>query len=271
MSSAYVAEAFRLAFPNGATERVIVALTAYFDESGTHANSPAVSVAGYLASDASWSAFADDWREALAIYNIPAFHMTDFVGGRGAFTAWPKAKRHPRLMKLIAIANRHVMATFGCAIDLETYRAVTRPRPGTEMISAYNLLAVTCFIEVREYLQRVVLREDVAYVFEQGARGASTLVKAFSRMGREYRALSLRFEDKGRFVPLQAADIAAWAIQNELPKQFGRNAYPQRTDTLDALHRAKVVKWSHLSESHLRAIVAAFAADRLSGEEPSEG
>src|SRR6267143_1149663 len=154
LSSAYVAEAFRLAFPNGATERVIVALTAYFDESGTHANSPAVSVAGYLASDASWSAFADDWREALAIYNIPAFHMSALLGGRGAFTAWPKAKRHPRLMKLIAIANRHVMATFGCAIDLETYRAVTRPRPGTEMISAYNLLAVTCFIEVREYLQR---------------------------------------------------------------------------------------------------------------------
>src|SRR5712691_3625776 len=93
LSSAYVAEALRLAFPNGATERVIVALTAYFDESGTHADSPAVSVAGYLASDASWSAFADDWREALAIYKIPAFHMTDFVGGRGAFTAWPKAKR----------------------------------------------------------------------------------------------------------------------------------------------------------------------------------
>jgi len=89
----------------------------------------------------------------------------------------------------------------------------------------------------------------------------------FNRMpedlGERYHGLSLRFEDKRRVVPLQAADIAAWAMQNELPKQRGLNEYPQRTDMLDMLHRAPIVEWSHIHDELMRGIAAAVVADKM--------
>jgi hypothetical protein len=51
----------------------VVILTAYFDESGTHSGSEAVAVAGYVSTPDRWERFGQEWREALAAYNIEYF------------------------------------------------------------------------------------------------------------------------------------------------------------------------------------------------------
>ena len=51
-------------------------LDAYFDDSGTHQGSPAISVAGYMSTPDRWKRFESEWRETLDAYGVEFFHMT---------------------------------------------------------------------------------------------------------------------------------------------------------------------------------------------------
>ncbi len=58
--------------PHG--EQVLVTIEAYFDESGTHAGSPFLCVAGYLFEATKRREFDTEWRTMLADFDLPFFH-----------------------------------------------------------------------------------------------------------------------------------------------------------------------------------------------------
>src|ERR1700722_12970222 len=98
-------------------------LLGYFDESGTHAGSRAVSVAGYLSTADRWLDFEKEWKQALNEYGLcPGyFHMTDFVARKGIYADWTDDERRDRLANLIDITNRHTLASVGFALPLRDY------------------------------------------------------------------------------------------------------------------------------------------------------
>lgn len=61
--------------------KVSLVMQFYIDESGMDPNEPFdfVVVAGFWATEKEWKAFNRQWAKALDKFNLPAFHMTDFL------------------------------------------------------------------------------------------------------------------------------------------------------------------------------------------------
>jgi hypothetical protein len=63
-------------------EEIIAMFRAFFDESGTHKESPVMVIAGYVSKLSLWTQFEREWKEVLSEYNIKVFHMTDFLSSK---------------------------------------------------------------------------------------------------------------------------------------------------------------------------------------------
>ncbi|MDO8716925.1 MAG: hypothetical protein Q7J73_09015 [Dehalococcoidales bacterium] len=73
----------------------------FLDESGTHADSNAAVVAGYVSNNTEWEAFTHQWKQALKGAGIEYFHMTDFESSQGLFKGWKEDKKRPLLNDLM--------------------------------------------------------------------------------------------------------------------------------------------------------------------------
>jgi hypothetical protein len=263
---------------------------AYFDESGTHKGSRALSVAGFLARADEWGAFTVEWEDALAEWGLPFFHMVDFENRRKGYD-WPEEVRRARISRLLAIIDRHVLGSVGIGISLGDYDAVfpegevpegpnirelapgiwapgsqepgepepPTPRPGDlrrKSGGPYGLAATAAALDVTKLIKGLTGDPHVAYVFEAGAVGAGQILKIFQDIladestRRETRVLSITFEDKRQFPQLQAADLLAYELHKHLPRQLGLEVRPTRY-TLRELAKSPR-RWGWLNADELR-------------------
>jgi hypothetical protein len=200
--------------------------TVYLDESGTHTASEAVAVAGYIAPPGAWAQFEVEWRAALTDLGVEAFHMAPFSNRAGRYAWWPEEKRRDGLARLIGIVNDRALASVGVVLPVHLYDRLLTGTARERSGGPYGLAAVACAMEVAEILRAD--EEAVAdYVFENGALGRGQLAKvlrdnAGSPEARNWsRIASVRFEDKRRYLPLQAADILAYELYKHLPRHLG--------------------------------------------------
>ena len=221
--------ATRFSLKSPPEERFVAEFTAYFDESGTHEGSEAVAVAGYLSTPELWEKFEVEWREALGDFGIEFFHMTDFAARRQQFAGWPEEKRRACLSRLVDITNRHVIASAGTVIPVSDYQAVFSKKADHFVGGPYGVAAMVCFSEMAKMFKLIGVHGQVAYVFESGAQGSGQVQKAFTWLEQDpgskaqYRLLSLSFQNKRQFCPLQAADILAYELYLYFPKALKKS------------------------------------------------
>src|ERR1700678_2523208 len=99
-----VAEMTRLLLPGCAAGKGLVVLSAYFDDSGTHAGSPVVSTGGLYGNDGQWEVLEREWK---AILHAPGdgwprlrrFHMYDCEHGIGEFSGQTHGARDHLIYK----------------------------------------------------------------------------------------------------------------------------------------------------------------------------
>lgn len=218
-----------MAFPSSIPRkgRLVAVLTGYFDESGTQAGSPVVVVAGYVARQDQWETFGEQWERALRDWHIPFFHMTDYENRQKYFGDWTGRERYERLARLYDIISGNVQFSISTSILKSDYAAVRAPKEKAKIGGMYGLAAAGCLIYTAEEFRAIDDQGWVAYVFEAGAKGRHQVDRVFALNERNpvlkerYRLLSLRFEDKRQFAPLQAADILAYEIYKHLPREIG--------------------------------------------------
>lgn len=157
----------------------MLTLAGYFDESGTHAGSPAVSVAGYFSTPEQWQAFETDWMEALDDFGILRFHRTEFANKAKAFASWTDSQRRERFLRLVAIINRHVIASVGFALSNAEFDANFSEKAKRLTGGAYELAAVCCLMQAARLLDSTFPSTRIRYVFERGAAGAGQVLKVF--------------------------------------------------------------------------------------------
>src|SRR5260370_16083601 len=96
-------------------ERDLVAmLEAHFDESGSHAGSPALCVAGYLFKKEDAKALDLKWKGVLDHFNLPYFRMSACAHGNYPFDKLCREQRIEVETLMIELIREHML--FGSAV-----------------------------------------------------------------------------------------------------------------------------------------------------------
>jgi len=241
--------------------------TAYFDESGTHKGSAAVALAGYLSTTEGWEAFDHQWKPVLKKYGIEFFHMADFAQRQGQFRGWSEDRRRECLRELHDIICGNAIASVGYGLSRAAYDAIVCAKADDFMGGPYGLLASTLLIDFSGLLRLLGVRSLIAYRFESGAEGIGQVASVFDHNlaspghSAFHRLLSFGIENKRKFTPLQAADILAYELYKQLPRQLGVDPRPRRLFPLPSLARVPHY-WGYVTEHNLRTInrIASIAA-----------
>ena len=253
----YTRETLRSAFPPRIPikRRFVASLySAYFDESGTHAASDTVAVAGFVSNVTQWDMFSQKWGQVLKESKLEYFHMTDFENSQGQFSGWSKEEKHDLLNKLLPIISEHTFWSVGCVVDRNLFDAVLSDVAKKICGDAYGFAAMGCWRHFGLVLQKHDAWMDCT--MDKGAKGRDAIETIFHEDIRfpewndDNRIIKLSFEKKEIFLPLQASDILAYELCKQWARQSGKEKRRQRYP-LTVLGKIKH-QWHYASEAHLK-------------------
>ena len=183
--------------------------SAYFDESGTKADTAAVVVAGFVAPREQWVAFEKDWQRILSMFKMTRLHMKEFAHSTGEYATWKgnESRRREFLRRLIGTLKVRAHHSFACAVLMEDYRRVDSRYKLHEVISPYTMAARTCVGKVREWPKLFNVSENtITFFFEDGSEDKTDLKRRMKRDGLPDPV----FLAKNESVVFQAADMLAY-------------------------------------------------------------
>jgi hypothetical protein len=208
---------------------VMFELEIYFDDSGTHSQSPIAIAACWVAPKRQWDEFNRNWTEVGNKEGFTTFHMADFVAkreyGKKPFCNWDKEKKVRVYEKLVSIINTRVW--HGCAIGIprEAYEKYAFPefkqRYATRL---YTMAVKSCMGRIAHWRARYGITEPMQFFFDQMSEGVGEiqdiwkLLPKYPDVAHQNGMIpnGYSFQDKTFFKPLQAADILAWQMYNDM-------------------------------------------------------
>jgi len=240
---------------------------AYFDESGTGGNSPAMVVAGAWAPVKKWAEFERRWERELVAEKLTHFHMVDCTHFKKEFKGWNTARRDGLLKRLIAIIGETVemAATAGIVIadHDELHEKFKRALPLYETCAYQALHMLACVVPPDEK------RNKTAVIFESAPKTVNSVKKAYdlaNSFANEFpyaRELndkpfsSLTFAEKREKYPLQAADLIAWESAKALRSQLGVENRPMRGSLVGILGSVQTYA-TLIGREHFKQYVGAW-------------
>ena len=183
--------------------------TAYFDCSGSPADSVAVVVAGFVALDQQWVEFERNWKDCLIDFRVRSLHMRDYAHSKRDFDGWQadKQKRELFISRLINIIKSRVRSSFASAVVMDDYEKVNATYCLFEFSKPLTLTGATCIAKLHRWADgHNINTKDIAVVFEDGDRDKGDL----RRFVKERYGVTVSFLKKERSVAFQAADLLAY-------------------------------------------------------------
>lgn len=211
-------------------ERLVVILTAYLDESGTHGDSPVTIMAGVLANATQWAHFQTEFSALKAKHNFRVLHAKKFKRRAGDFkgrNVFDQVALLDDLAKLSEGRTFRECVTF--TLDNAEYEALLKggEKPRRLRIpSRYGLCFRNCLLH---FILHTVNSDDLFsapklhFVLESGHRNWSEVRDIFKEVKEEIKSVTggldllgdVTFADKNCCDPLMMADFLAhyaWLI-----------------------------------------------------------
>lgn len=205
------------AFPNGWSH---IMLRAYIDDSGSDLLSPRFVLAGLISTETIWTGFEKEWASRLKKWNLPYFKASEANSRNGPFEGWSRERRDECVLELLSLITRSVLVGTSVAVRREdlndAFADVQRPPWMRTPYSFLMLGLLERFKLIVPELNKVAalvpeFGEKVACFFDmQDGAGAAVLDFATYRGEYEY-VHSVVHASSATFLPLQAADMLAWA------------------------------------------------------------
>lgn len=222
---------------------------AFIDDSGSGGDSRFFVLGGFMANFETWERFSDDWDATLSTAPaIAYFKMAEANSLNQQFEGWSDNERNEKVNALIDVIDRHGLFQGTCAIEASDYNAVVKPVLGNVLNGEYDdpylylfmgIVSHFAAMEHRwEYAQRdvppsrIVIFDETAhtgqppqpvdFVFDEGKRLTDRAARSLYETSLKNlnvfsdRLGSVDFRDDKKFVPLQAADLAAWQRRRRL-------------------------------------------------------
>lgn len=196
----------------------------YFDESGTHNDSPAMCVAGYIIEKSEALNLSHEWQVELDKYGLEYFHMVECAHGIGIFKDLPSLDRINIATRMIEIIKKRTIAGLSITVNEEEYREVVPS--GCLLGSPYSFCISSILTWLRHWLDTGVSVDKTAFFFEAGhqsqkqSNGIMNDLFKDKTMREKYKYSSHTFVDKKDFMPVQAADLLAWQTYKDRINQI---------------------------------------------------
>jgi Protein of unknown function (DUF3800) len=212
---------------------LVAFLECYFDESGSHAGSPVLCVAGYVFEQEHCKALDLGWKQVLDRYHLPFFHMTSCAHKNWPFDHLSRDDCIDAQKAMIGLINEHALFGVAMAINERDYVAMFgEDSPGG---SPYSFCCWQILAGIRAWIDRTNFQGEIAYFFESGhdSEGeADALMKRIFKdrgLSNGYRYAAHAFVDKQKVRPVQTADILAWHWATQMKRWLG-NDHSMRAD-----------------------------------------
>lgn len=256
---------------------------AFFDESGSHAGSPVLCVAGYAFERRAARLLAKDWAAVLKRYKLPFFHMVDCAHGNGDFASLTLQQRIKVATSLIGIVKKHAAHGFAVSVDVEAYREVMPPWGPVN--SSYAFCARCIIDEMGRWFFKAGFKGKSAYFFEAGHASRSEAEKVVGAVltnplhkvnDVHYGYVAHSFILKQESAAVQAADLLAWQWATDVKHQIAGRARRKDFESLSQspfrgvhfdrarlLYYVEILKEFGVSENHESSTILEQAARLL--------
>ncbi len=265
-------------------------MQAYMDDSGSHANSHNCVVGGYFGGVNEWRRFERQWKPILDEYHVSEFHARRFwardKAGQlvGEFRGWSNRKHLEFLDRLLNVIESKKIYPFATGVlgsewgkhkigHRRYFTGATVEHPTGAPSKPIFLGFMTCVLRVATHCHAGV---KVNFVFDDNPQTmgwASICFSDLKKITRSDRALStclgeLVFASSAVALPLQAADLIAYAAHNWAKESNGDQSHPVDPIYMRALAKFKSQEdfWLYDSKrfANLRKIFGLL--DRFEGE-----
>jgi hypothetical protein len=198
-------------------------ITAYFDDSGTHAQSDIVLVAGIFGTesrigdlDANWKRHLDaplDGRKGP----ISRFHAYDCFQSLGDFTGWTRTETDYFRHQLRTVVIESEVAAYGVACQRRDYDELIVEPIRSVLGTPEGFCINQCFVRSLAWVQANTYDPQMKFVFDnrpsQVRCYAGTVYDAFAKWIQPPPQLcGSTFLSSKEIRPLQAADMVAWEL-----------------------------------------------------------
>jgi hypothetical protein len=204
---------------------VVLTLTAYFDESGTHDGSTATVMAGVMANAYQWERFESAFSGLKQKYGFRVFHTKKFKKRTGDFKGWNPLRQLALMADLAEIADNAFSECVTFSLDNadyeSNYRGGDKPRR-LRIESKYGLCFKNCLMFfVLESLKPKYFHGGqpprLHFILESGHKNWNEVRDIFAQAKKELLGFGgdmlgeITFSDKDACDPLMIADFLAHA------------------------------------------------------------
>ena len=214
------------------------------DDSGSEPQSEHFVLAGFLSTADQWQSIGDEWKKICdTAPRIEYFKMSEAMGLRGQFGGWSRVERDKKVISLSEVIPRSTVIQL-CAVmryrdfsDTIRHLRIYRTQRDLMYEHPYLLLWLTLLRIFYPQWVRMGFREPVNFVFDRQLGFEEPAIVLWRRMV-QFAEDSLPaelsnvasnlpcFDDDKEVVPLQLADMHAWAIRRELSKGDAHEKIP---------------------------------------------
>jgi hypothetical protein len=214
---------------------LVAFLECYFDESGSHDGSPVLTVAGYVFEQDRCRRLDLAWKQLLADYRLPFFHMVDCAHNVWPFDHLSRDECIEAEKAAIRLISEHALLGVAVAANEREYQSWFYPEK--RIGGVYSFCCWQILAGIKAWLERNNFQGDVAYFFEAGhdsqgeANALMTRIFNNPSLRSGYRYAAHAFVDKEKVRPVQTADILAWQWATHM-KRVLKNNHKMRADFL---------------------------------------
>jgi len=242
-------------------------ILAYLDDSGTHNQSHAIVIGGCVALAKDWNLFITEWHRILHQYQVSCHHNVDFAHFKGEYKNWNNEdKRIQYIRSLIDIIGEVSWFIIGGSMSRIDYENIVPSQFKEEIGEPYFFPFQMCIEGLMTALTPEVAENakvDLIIDRQKGLSGKASRSFKILKILRDKndRLGSIVYGDKRTHIPLQAADL----IANEIYQDLNRQGRPRRKSMEYLLSKVNP-HVSNINRNGLNSLVQSYRQnhDRIS-------
>lgn len=222
-------------------------LVCYLDDSGTHPNSPLVTIGGYVMDDDGWSAYERTVEPIFQARGVPILHAVDLENGNPPFEGWKVINKQAFVSQISMPLKPHGPFCFSFTATREVYerRAEEAERLQAANPYAFGFQVITNWILTSVYVGKQAREEGLIFVVEDGNKNNGGITQAYNYIREHYAAelgdtlRGLSFVPKNNSRAIQMADLVAYYSRRRAAQLV--DAPPARHASVEHEPIAKVI------------------------------